>query len=483
MTFDPYHRWLGIPPQEQPADYYRLLGIARFESNPDVIQEAADRQMAHVKTHVRGPQAAESQRLLNELAAARLCLLHPAEKRSYDERLKSAPRSPARRSFVAADRRLQLILAGIGGAVVGLVAMAAVAVMLFRDRGERPAAAGDPAAVASDSTEGAAATGESTNATAVEPLGPPPPASAAPGLVAELFEGAELERPVARRNDPHVNWLWASEAPDVGLPGDYFSARWTGFLKAPEPGAYTLVLAADHGARLWLDEQPVIDAWTDTKTVYHEAAVELSGQPQAVRIEYHEIAGEAFVGFRWIRPGRAAEEEVPTWALFQDVAAAQKADVVAAAAYYDALADSPGAGLLRQVFRGRKMLELLGDGTDDRIDRLLPAVKPEEQFPAGSLGIRWRGSIRAPRPGMYRLVAVADDGVRVWIDGKLRIDAWRVGRLSRHMADVPFDDGPHLLRVDYFRENAGGLVSLRWLPPDGVEQVVPPEFLSHEVAR
>lgn len=23
--FDPYHRWLGIPPSEQPANHYRLL--------------------------------------------------------------------------------------------------------------------------------------------------------------------------------------------------------------------------------------------------------------------------------------------------------------------------------------------------------------------------------------------------------------------------------------------------------------------------
>ncbi len=26
--FDPYYRWLSIPREEQPADHYRLLGIA-----------------------------------------------------------------------------------------------------------------------------------------------------------------------------------------------------------------------------------------------------------------------------------------------------------------------------------------------------------------------------------------------------------------------------------------------------------------------
>jgi hypothetical protein len=46
MSFDPYHKWLGIPSREQPPNHYRLLGISLFESDPDVIDAAANRQMA-----------------------------------------------------------------------------------------------------------------------------------------------------------------------------------------------------------------------------------------------------------------------------------------------------------------------------------------------------------------------------------------------------------------------------------------------------
>ena len=44
--FDPYHVWLGINAKDQPPNHYRLLGIELFEANLDVIQSAADRQMA-----------------------------------------------------------------------------------------------------------------------------------------------------------------------------------------------------------------------------------------------------------------------------------------------------------------------------------------------------------------------------------------------------------------------------------------------------
>ncbi len=86
--FDPYYHWLGIPPDEQPPNHYRLLGINRLEENREVIQNAADRQMAHLRTFQTGPRAALSQKLLNEVSAARVCLLSAEKKRAYDQQLR-----------------------------------------------------------------------------------------------------------------------------------------------------------------------------------------------------------------------------------------------------------------------------------------------------------------------------------------------------------------------------------------------------------
>lgn len=95
-NFDAYHVWLGIPPAEQPAHHYRLLGLQLFESNPDVIDHAADRQMAHLRSLQAGRHSQESQQLLNEVSAARCCLLDPAQKERYDDDLRKlqCPVSP-----------------------------------------------------------------------------------------------------------------------------------------------------------------------------------------------------------------------------------------------------------------------------------------------------------------------------------------------------------------------------------------------------
>lgn len=95
--FDPYHKWLGIPPEDQPPNHYRLLAIPLFESDTDVIANAADKQMAHVRSFQMGKHSQLSQKILNEIAAARICLLNAEKKADYDAALRARqrPKLPA----------------------------------------------------------------------------------------------------------------------------------------------------------------------------------------------------------------------------------------------------------------------------------------------------------------------------------------------------------------------------------------------------
>jgi len=90
MAFDPYHKWLGIAPEEQPPHAYRLLGIKVFENDPDVIENAADQRLSHLRTFQTGKHSDDSQRLLNEVATAKRRLLQADEKEVYDEALRRA---------------------------------------------------------------------------------------------------------------------------------------------------------------------------------------------------------------------------------------------------------------------------------------------------------------------------------------------------------------------------------------------------------
>ncbi len=88
LMFDPTHKWMGIPPDEQPPHHYRLLSIATFESDREVINAAADKQLAFLHPLADGEHGAAAADLANQVSAARLCLVSDTRKRAYDDRLR-----------------------------------------------------------------------------------------------------------------------------------------------------------------------------------------------------------------------------------------------------------------------------------------------------------------------------------------------------------------------------------------------------------
>jgi hypothetical protein len=86
--FDPYHKWLAIPPDEQPANHYRLLGLQLFEADQEVIAAAAVQRMNWVRKFQKGEHATTAQRVAKEITDAWASLLNVERKRSYDAGLK-----------------------------------------------------------------------------------------------------------------------------------------------------------------------------------------------------------------------------------------------------------------------------------------------------------------------------------------------------------------------------------------------------------
>ncbi|MDB5336025.1 MAG: hypothetical protein JWN70_1644 [Planctomycetaceae bacterium] len=144
--FDPYYKWLGIVPQERPPHHYLLLGLVPFEADPQVIDAAADRQMTFIRKHQAGEHAADSQRLLNEIARARLCLLKSQSKETYDAELRRrlhppveltdvavlpTPRQPkATKKAPAIPQATVLIVASVCGGLLTLLLIAGLSAFL-----------------------------------------------------------------------------------------------------------------------------------------------------------------------------------------------------------------------------------------------------------------------------------------------------------------------------------------------------------------
>ena len=119
------------------------------------------------------------------------------------------------------------------------------------------------------------------------------------GVRAEYFTNQNLEgAPALVRTEPRINFDWAHGSPDPTIPGDHFSARWTGELIPPETGDVDLAISSDDGSRVFLDDELVIDHWSDHGPEIRTRRVHLEkGRTYKLRVEYYEKTGEASVRF------------------------------------------------------------------------------------------------------------------------------------------------------------------------------------------
>ena len=102
-NFDPYYKWLGIPPKDQPPNFYRLLGIELYEPDSEVIAIAAEQRIRHVRSFQSGEYAIISQKLQKKIHCVRDYLLDPVKKGEYDASLKQQLRHQQGQSLPVAQ--------------------------------------------------------------------------------------------------------------------------------------------------------------------------------------------------------------------------------------------------------------------------------------------------------------------------------------------------------------------------------------------
>jgi hypothetical protein len=90
---------------------------------------------------------------------------------------------------------------------------------------------------------------------------------------------------------------------------------------------------------------------------------------------------------------------------------------------------------------------------------------------------RWTGRLVAPANGTYRLQTVADEGVRVWVNGALLIDHWQAHSAGTPDTSAPFNLGAGeqaTIVVEYWEGNGTATIRLLWVTPGSTSAVAVP---------
>ena len=197
------------------------------------------------------------------------------------------------------------------------------------------------------------------------------------GLRREVFHDVEMTQKRDETIDATIDFYAGIKTDDKRNPT--YGVRWTGLLIPEEAGPKTFTIHHLNGARLWLDDVLLIDAWSpDTgegvdRAMSCSEPIELAaGKPYALRVEYGQFSWHQRIQVGWHGPTPPAVNRV--------------SDVISPTCFYPMMLQSPTPA------QGERMLETLrerfwGEYVCPSIDRTHPSSYSEHY---------WRGKIWAP---------------------------------------------------------------------------------------
>ena len=124
-------------------------------------------------------------------------------------------------------------------------------------------------------------------------------------------------------------------------------------------------------------------------------------------------------------------------------------------------------GLKAEYYDGTDFDRLVATRTDDKIDMYWNDTPPVKGIDPHKCSIRWTGRLRPPETGTYTFSARVDDGIRVWVGGKIVIDDWGLNDVGVFKGEVKMEAGKFYdLKVEYFNALIEGEITLLWNIPD-----------------
>ncbi len=247
------------------------------------------------------------------------------------------------------------------------------------------------------------------------------------------------------RTDAGINFDWNDGPPAGGMPVNAFSVRWKGTFRF-EAGTYRFYAKVDDGVRVYVDGDRVIDGWRDGGLRLYSGDRALAAGDHTIQVEYYDRTQVARIYFWWKAISSVAPPATP---------------IPAATA-----TPSLPSGVWFAEFYNNETLT--GQPVAKRYDSAISfdwgTQSPLPEVWQDGFSIRWTTKIHL-KTDHYRFCAMSDDGVRIWIGGKLILDAWRASDGSspicvEHWAET----GNYDAKVEYYEHGGNALIHVWWEP-------------------
>ena len=301
---------------------------------------------------------------------------------------------------------------------------------------------------------------------------PPVPVGTGAGLRGVYYNGINLEgSPLLTRIDTSINFelIYAthvvlSPAPGI-VPEDKYSVRWTGQVQPQYSETYTFYTQSDDGIRLWVNGVKLVDNWTNQSVTEKSGTIALiAGQKYDIVIEYYENTGEAVTKLLW--SGASTPKSIVPKSQLYTAAPAVSTGTGLQGVYYNGV-NLSGNPLLTRI-DGSINFDL-SYGNQPQVLSPAPGIVPEDKY-----SVRWTGQVQALQSGTYTFYTLADDGVRLWVNGVQLVDNWTIQGATENSGTITLGAGfKYDIVIEYFENTGNAVTKLYWSGPGTPKAIIP----------
>jgi beta-glucosidase len=100
----------------------------------------------------------------------------------------------------------------------------------------------------------------------------------------------------------------------------------------------------------------------------------------------------------------------------------------------------------------------------EHINNIWTTVAPEGLANSANFSVRWTGKIHPDKAGKYRFTTRYDDGIRVWLDGKLILDDWTDHLVRSTDEAMELEARDYDVKVEYYQGGGEAIIAFQWKP-------------------
>lgn len=282
------------------------------------------------------------------------------------------------------------------------------------------------------------------------------------GFSIDYFEGKGFGKKLATETRTSLNMPMGNGSPHADVPRDNFSIRANGLLKVKRSGTYTFVTRSDDGVRLYINGRRIIDEWRPMGTTEFQAAINLqAGRDYRIQLDYFEQGGAGHLELLWVRPGSDTPSHLTTSGTLNATDLLVKE------------AEGIQGAWQAEYFEGREFEQSKLKRSETYIEHDFNKSSPAPTVPRTNFSARWTGKLLIKKPGEFTFYTTSDDGVRLYVNGKLIIDEWRGMAPTEHSGSIQLSNDADIV-IEYFQGGGGASLKLEWEGPDSRRRLLGP---------